>query len=524
MDNTDSDTDRHQNMSAMLLSGPCLATALPVPAAGSSTKTSTVLSASPTDICSLDSSLCMDSVDQPINTIHSGHLASQSDPHCGIGAKTDLSAESAPPLELDQQPTGDVTPSTNSDITSDSGEHLGGNDARTSVVTYNDSSTDRLMDNVSENRTEGCDSPTENTRSLRRCRKRALLDGDSHCCPVCGTSLRQGELSTHLTAEVEKLNRLSRCGRKVSQDGLTSSHGKKSRIVTGKNDSLSAVNSSKSRYEMFQRIQSERQTRMAARHKKASETRCPVCNKCILGSPSDLILHVDQCLMNKGDDEEDCVVDIDGEDEEDASYEEYTWAGQTRVRVTTMLEGGLAGSGFKCATKDEDEDEDLNVDGDESEMFGRRQYSEGDLIPCCSDEPAEERARKALRKAVLRNENGSTSTPRENGSPSASEVPPQNECNTSNHPDNTVLNNCQVDTTEVIASLKARIQQDVAQLIKSSVPKCLICMEMYAKPLTSIQCWHVHCEDCWLRTLGAKKLCPQCNMITSPTDLRRIYL
>lgn len=20
-------------------------------------------------------------------------------------------------------------------------------------------------------------------------------------------------------------------------------------------------------------------------------------------------------------------------------------------------------------------------------------------------------------------------------------------------------------------------------------------------PLTSIQCWHVHCEECWLRTL-----------------------
>ena len=168
MDNTDSDTDRHQNMSAMLLSGPCLATALPVPAAGSSTKMSTVLPVSPSDICSLDSSLCMDSVDQPINTIHSGHLASQSDPHCGIGAKTDLSAESAPPLELDQQPTGDVTPSTNSDITSDSGEHLGGNDSRTSAVTYDDSSTDRLMDSVSENRTESCDSPTENTRSLRR--------------------------------------------------------------------------------------------------------------------------------------------------------------------------------------------------------------------------------------------------------------------------------------------------------------------------------------------------------------------
>ena len=24
---------------------------------------------------------------------------------------------------------------------------------------------------------------------------------------------------------------------------------------------------------------------------------------------------------------------------------------------------------------------------------------------------------------------------------------------------------------------------------------------MYTKPLTSIQCWHVHCEECWLCTL-----------------------
>jgi len=35
---------------------------------------------------------------------------------------------------------------------------------------------------------------------------------------------------------------------------------------------------------------------------------------------------------------------------------------------------------------------------------------------------------------------------------------------------------CQVDPSEVIASLKARIQQDVVQLAKSNVPRCLICM------------------------------------------------
>ncbi|KAK2177485.1 hypothetical protein NP493_595g00033, partial [Ridgeia piscesae] len=238
-----------------------------------------------------------------------------------------------------------------------------------------------------------------------------------------------------------------------------------SRTVTCRADTPSTDDSSKCRYETFQRIQSERQSRMA-----------------------------------------------DGE-EEDAEYEEYTWAGQTRVRVTTMLEGGLA-----------DEDGDLNVDEDESEMFGRPQYSEGDLIPCCSDEPAEERARKALRKAVLRNENGLTSASRESGSASVSEVPPQRESNASSTAASTTSDSCQVDPSEVIASLKARIQQDVVQLAKSNVPRCLICMEMYTRPLTSIQCWHVHCEDCWLRTLGAKKLCPQCNMITSPADLRRIYL
>ncbi|TWW72994.1 E3 ubiquitin-protein ligase RNF220 [Takifugu flavidus] len=86
----------------------------------------------------------------------------------------------------------------------------------------------------------------------------------------------------------------------------------------------------------------------------------------------------------------------------------------------------------------------------------------------------------------------------------------------------------------------------------------LMSWDSYTMPLTSIQCWHVHCEECWLRTLtvkrpdscvlayssayfnrsigesnltvvlppsqGNKKLCPQCNTITSPGDLRRVYL
>ena len=33
-------------------------------------------------------------------------------------------------------------------------------------------------------------------------------------------------------------------------------------------------------------------------------------------------------------------MDIEGDDD---VYEEYTWAGQTRIRATSMLPGGLAG-------------------------------------------------------------------------------------------------------------------------------------------------------------------------------------
>lgn len=35
-------------------------------------------------------------------------------------------------------------------------------------------------------------------------------------------------------------------------------------------------------------------------------------------------------------------VDVEAEDVE--QYEEYTWAGQTRIRASTMLDGGYAGN------------------------------------------------------------------------------------------------------------------------------------------------------------------------------------
>lgn len=74
----------------------------------------------------------------------------------------------------------------------------------------------------------------------------------------------------------------------------------------------------------------------------------------------------------------------------------------------------------------------------------------------------------------------------------------------------------------IIQSLKERLKSQ--QQAADHAPKCLLCQDQYKTPLTSILCWHVHCQECWLKALGAKKTCPQCTIITRPADLRRIYL
>lgn len=80
----------------------------------------------------------------------------------------------------------------------------------------------------------------------------------------------------------------------------------------------------------------------------------------------------------------------------------------------------------------------------------------------------------------------------------------------------------ETSSVQIIEALKAKIREYENAIRNKS--KCLICIDEFRVPVVSICCWHVHCEECWLRTLGARKLCPQCNMITSPADLRRIYM
>ena len=75
------------------------------------------------------------------------------------------------------------------------------------------------------------------------------------------------------------------------------------------------------------------------------------------------------------------------------------------------------------------------------------------------------------------------------------------------------------DSSEIIIK---ELREENSRLRETSM--CNICMDSYNTPLVSKKCWHVSCEECWMRALGAKKLCPQCKIIIQPKDLRRIYL
>ncbi|CAF4827082.1 unnamed protein product [Rotaria sp. Silwood1] len=54
-------------------------------------------------------------------------------------------------------------------------------------------------------------------------------------------------------------------------------------------------------------------------------------------------------------------------------------------------------------------------------------------------------------------------------------------------------------------------------------PKCVVCMESCVKPCVSINCWHINCEECWIKHFNEKKVCPQCNLPITLDNIRRIF-
>uniref|UniRef100_A0A182F960 Uncharacterized protein n=1 Tax=Anopheles albimanus TaxID=7167 RepID=A0A182F960_ANOAL len=373
---------------------------------------------------------------------------------------------------------------------------------------------------------------------------------DPMCCPICGITLRPQEIDQHFAVEVDRLERILKPKRHLgggSADGgsgfpgpSSSSAGSSSSNGTGEARNHSANGHEEQRgsivapdecWGTYQKIKNNRQARLKlkSRKRKPEDNVCPICNKVTL---EDITLHVESCLRKSegqcngiedaeddDDDDDDASIDV-----EEVSYETYEWAGQKRIRSTTLLPPtALAGVAVRVTNAD-DTDDELNVDGDESQVYGPPQYSERDVI-VSSDGSAS----GALRQLVMANEPHTIKPPNSPGEgtsklPSATSVSGSTGCY--GKLDEAVLltepTSAGASERTIVESLKAKVREYEGYI--RNRPKCLICMDDFRKPVVSVCCWHVYCEECWLHTLGARKLCPQCSMITSPTDLRRIYL
>ncbi|XP_060787452.1 E3 ubiquitin-protein ligase RNF220a isoform X5 [Neoarius graeffei] len=390
---------------------------------------------------------------------------------------------------------------------------------------------------------------------IERCKKKvSLYDSQAPICPICQVLLRPGELQEHMEQEMERLTHLHISKNPSPKDLSTAPGTPKSLLLSvhikreGESPVISPLSSDdphhSDRYQTFLRVRANRQTRLNARIGKLKRRKpedgqvCPLCSAPLEGTVEEMNRHVEECLLKREGGMEDDQADMEGEN--GTRFEEYEWCGQKRIRATSLLEGGFRGTGFAmCSTKEShDSDADLDVDGDDTLEYGKAQYTEADIIPCSGEDQGETKEREALRGAVLNGGMPSNRITPEFSKWASDEMPSTSNGESSKQEASsasmsTMPRTCKNSEIEKITedstgttldALKARIRELEKQILRGDRYKCLICMDSYTAPLTSIQCWHVHCEECWLRTLGNKKLCPQCNTITSPGDLRRVYL
>lgn len=269
----------------------------------------------------------------------------------------------------------------------------------------------------------------------------------------------------------------------------------------------------------------------------------------------DIHVHVEKCLNrlekrprtstrngsegggdNDEDNEDEDSIDIVGEELSGETYEEYEWAGQTRIRASSLITGGYASTGIgsnsltNTTITAAENDEDLNVDGDDTQIFGPPQYSEKDVIPPAQSLEADKYLRSLIaggspsKVAASSSFTSSSATALAQSGTSKGATDNGNESDASSTDSNRELSSPLSMQGQILESLKARLKEYEQQSSARDKTKCQICMDEYKSPCVSICCWHVHCEECWLQSLGSRKLCPKCNMITSATDLRRIYL
>ena len=228
---------------------------------------------------------------------------------------------------------------------------------------------------------------------------------------------------------------------------------------------------------------------------------CPLCRREVGdGLMED---HLALCLRVVGangdqvdtEDEEEEEVDV----EDDDGWEEYEWAGQRRVRSSSLRLALQEDCSLNQVTIQKTEErEELDILGD----------SEEDLL----DTQELERVSSTLPGQDLRETKLMSSVKDSNINSTPGEMKP--DATSSLDSNDGTLPLCENAATDL----------NVDQSPDEHGEVCKICLSNFSRPLVSTACWHVHCQTCWMRALGAARVCPQCKAPVKPPDLSRVFL
>ncbi|CAG0881984.1 unnamed protein product [Cyprideis torosa] len=325
---------------------------------------------------------------------------------------------------------------------------------------------------------------------------------DHLACPVCQQALRDGEIESHCAMELDRLSQQQIHLQCMEMTRPPSQASDLSRGGRGEPNSGA-------RWETYQRIRTNRQNRLRLKLKRRREDEiftpvCPGCNQkkhCTLPEFNE---HIQQCYRKHLD-----AANI-------LQNNQSLLNAWEKRRGSVLAAHGLAmpiREGPLSLVKDESEDAEVIVDGEDTSLYGPPQYTEADVARVKAEAEQESKSPRSPMRDDLGDEHDNERSNRGEQEDSVRETEAVNDDGTrSPTPDN---DQGHVDRGQSgQGSLSAMLQKQT----------CHLCRGPFQTPLVSISCWHVNCEKCWLRTLGIKKLCPQCNIVTQPGDLRKIFL
>ncbi|XP_035701785.1 E3 ubiquitin-protein ligase RNF220 isoform X2 [Folsomia candida] len=333
-------------------------------------------------------------------------------------------------------------------------------------------------------------------------------------CPVCKLSLHPMDLESHLLNEVEQLICISQI-RRQAQLHLRSGEPLPCSSRDSPSNKKEGELSQDSRWDTYQRVRNNRHSRLRLKTRRRREesggsgpshpqVNFSMCRMQLHGSNEQLSGHLD--VRKNGEiEEDDEPVDIEGDEDNDSrDANEYEW-GNRRILKSSHNSSMTAIN----MTTSKRRDEEIDVDGDEISAYGCPQYCEADIQAVLKKSPSPSKEQDGANHSKENKWYDEDSSDAGGGRG----VGPVND---------------NINLRMVIHALRTRIREMEKETTTTGVPNdgthCHVCSGSCKKPVVSISCWHVHCEKCWLRSLGSKKLCPQCNMITATSDLRRIVL